>query len=498
MKRRTIFIAALLPCLACVYTRGAAAQGQARPAKPAVHARANTDSPDAETAAHDESAGEVEALKRRVEDVENQNRELLQMLTDLKARTAPAGPPVMTGGAQTAGPPQPLAAANAPAAPPRKADDGLVRWSELLGEGNRIKLSGFLRLDMLFDSQRPNNAQTILFVTSPDPRAGNTSNGDFTMHPRLTRFGIDYTAPTISKLGDAKLSGKLEVDFQNGGSESRQVVRVRHGFLKLDWKKVSLLAGQTWDTVSPLFPTVNNDTLQWNAGNVGDRRPQLRVTYQPNVGEKGKLSLTGGVGLTGAVDALDLDANGVRDGEESARPDVQGRVGFSYPSAAKGQRASLGVSGFYGFLKTARAVAGRTSFRSQLVNVDFTLPLHDRLALRGEGWWGRNMSDVRGGAGQGVNAATGREIRGRGGWAEVNVKFSRYFALSPGFSTDDPVDADVPLNGRTRNRAFFVANRITPNNNFLIGADYLRWKTNYRGLLGGVNNRVNIFFQYNF
>lgn len=497
MNNRTILIAAILCCLAGVSARDAGAQGQTHAA---TRAQSSTNSPDVDITAGVDSAGEVEVLRRRVEEVEKQNRELLRMLTDLKAKVELPAQPGVADGAQTTGAAPSPPATGAPAvsaSSPKKSDDA-VRWSELLGEGNKIKLYGFLRLDLLFDSQRPNSAQTILFVTSPDPRARNTAGGDFTMHPRLTRFGIDYVGPRINKLGDAKLSGKLEVDFQNGGSESRQAIRLRHGFFKLDWKEVSLLAGQTWDIVSPLFPTVNNDTLQWNAGNVGDRRPQLRVAYEPGVGEKAKLSFTGGIGLTGAIDALDLDANGVRDGEESARPDVQGRAGISYPSAAKGQRVSFGVSGLYGFLKTASAVAGRTSFRSQLVNLDFTLPLHDRLALRGEGWWGRNMSDARGGAGQGINAATGREIRGRGGWAEANLKISRYLSTSPGFSTDDPFDGDIPAGGRTRNRALFVANRITPGGNFLVGADYLRWRTDYKGFRRGVDNRVNIFLQYGF
>ena len=47
----------------------------------------------------------------------------------------------------------------------------------------------------------------------------------------------------------------------------------------------------------------------WNAGNVGDRRPQLRAAYERKVG-RGKLSLLGGIGLTGAIDAQDLDNNG--------------------------------------------------------------------------------------------------------------------------------------------------------------------------------------------
>jgi len=46
--------------------------------------------------------------------------------------------------------------------------------------------------------------------------------------------------------------------------------------------------------------------------------------------------------------------------------------------------------------------------------------------------------------------------------------------------------------------AIFFANRITPNNSFLLGIDYLWWRTNYKGLQHGTDNRVNIFLQYNF
>jgi len=453
----------------------------------------------------DDTAAEVEALRKRVEEVERQNQQLLETLSELKGKLDAMNRPMVASDAvtgasststQLAGSAQPLAnASQAPAQAGQSDKNAPVRWSEIIGEGNKLKFYGFLRLDMLFDSQRPNNAQSILFITSPDPRVGN-SDGNFTMHPRLTRFGINYTGPRIAKLGDAKLSGQLETDFQNGGSESRQIIRIRHAYLKLDWNEFSLLGGQTWDIVSPLFPTVNNDSLQWNAGNVGDRRPQFRAAYEPKAG-RGKFSFIGGFGLTGAIDSADLDANGVRDGEESSRPNIQARVGFAHPLGGKDRTASIGVSGFYGFLKTARPIGGRTDFHSKLVNVDFTLPVLARLAFKGEGWWGRNMSDIRGGAGQGITS-NGLEIRGRGGWGEANIKLSKYLSTNPGFSTDDPVDADIPLNGRTRNRSFFVANRITPGGNFILGADYLRWKTNFRGLQRGVDNRVNIFLQYNF
>jgi hypothetical protein len=470
---------------------------------------------------------EVEALKRRIEELERQNRTMMQLLAEMKVKLAPNAVslapaelatertnvsdnrPVITS--PSSQPPQlnqPVISTQAitlspagtggqvqPAANRAKSDP--VQWSELISEGNKFKLYGFLRLDIDIDSQRPNNGQIPFFITSEDPRVGNPSAENFSMHPRLTRLGVDYAGPRISSLGNGELAGKLEIDFENGGSESRQIIRIRHAYLNVKWNQFTILGGQTWDVVSPLFPTVNNDTLMWNAGNVGDRRPQFRVTYAPKVG-RGQWSFIGAAGLMGAVDLQDLDANGFRDGEESGLPNLQARIGYSHPVWVKDQNASLGISGFYGWLDTSRPIAGRNEFHSQLINIDYTLPLARRLSFRGEGWWGRNLSDTRGGAGQGINVATGQEIRGRGGWSELSLRLSRYWSIYPGFTVDDPVDEDLTSASRTRNRAFYLGNRITPGGNFLIGVDYLRWKTNFKGLLRGLDNRMNIFLQYAF
>ncbi|HEX8634206.1 MAG TPA: hypothetical protein VF703_08660 [Pyrinomonadaceae bacterium] len=407
MKRLNISCAALCALTLIPVSSARAQNNQPTPTAAASIIQADTSLKidQASDASAGDTAVEVESLKRRVEELENQNRALALTLIEIKAKlgamarpeSAAAVPaPVAPGrDSATASPPAPSAAQSSttlaaqpstlPAAQSSTAaaPNDTVRWSEILGEGNRIKLYGFLRLDLDFDSQHPNNTQIPFFITSPDARLGGTGNGDFSMHPRLTRFGLDYTGPRVALLADARLTGKFEADFENGGTESRQIIRIRHAYFRLGWKDFSLLGGQTWDVVSPLFPVVNHDSLMWNAGNVGDRRPQLRATYEPKAG-RGKFSLAGAAGLTGAIDAQDLDANGFRDGEESALPNFQGRVGYSYP-LGKGRDASLGVSGFYGFLKTARPVAGRTEFRSQLVNLDFILPLHHLLTFRGEG-----------------------------------------------------------------------------------------------------------------
>ncbi len=430
----------------------------------------------------DSTAVEIEELKKRVADLEAQNRRMAQLLSALEARLQPG-----QGIAQAPVPaPAPKAVAGSgPASAPQKSDGA--------DDSARLKVYGMLRLDMDIDTQRPNSPQVPLFITSPSGGQG----GSFAMHPRLTRVGIDLLGPRLRSLGNAELSGKLETDFENGGSESRQIIRIRHAYVKATWKGFSLLAGQTWDVFSPLIPTTNNDTLMWNAGNLGDRRPQLRAAYEPKVG-KGQFSFTGAIGVTGVVDALDLDNNGFADGIQSMRPDVQARIGYSRPLWVANQAFSLGASTFTGWLGVSKPIGGRTVLPADGYNFDLTLPVASALAFRGEGWWGRNMSDFRGGAGQGFTVSQGRIVRGRGGWGEFKVRLNRYWSVAPGFTTDNPVKADLAAGSRTRNRAFYIANRLTLGGKMEIGLDYLRWRTDYFGLLPGFDNRINIFVQYGF
>ena len=481
-----------------------------------------------------ETPEDVAALRLRIDGLEAQNRELanqnraiMQAIADLKARLDSPGElahasltkPSANAQGDPDFAPSPTAAARADPTPAASrpgshsgetaaagkssasgsADKGQSgRWSEAISEGNQFKLYGSLRLDMIVDSQRPNNAQSPLFIPSPDSLAGGKPGaGSFTMHPRLTTFGIDYNGPQISALGDGRISGKLEADFQNGGPEFASVIRILQAYFKIQWGDFWILGGQKWDTFSPMRPIVNDDSIMLATGNLGLRRPQFLAGYEPKVGN-GQFSFVGGIGLTGAVNGQDLDGNGFRDGEKSGRPNVQARVGYSHPLWVKDQSATIGVSGIYGWLNTDSPVAGRTGFREQLINIDYVLPIARFVSVRGEGWWGRNLSDLVGGIGQGINLITGQEIRSRGGWSELNFKLSRFYSFNPGFTTDDPVDQDIPDGGRTRNHAFYVGNRIMPSENFLIGIDYLRWTTTFKGFERGLDNRVNIFFAYHF
>lgn len=380
-----------------------------------------------------------------------------------------------------------------------------ISFEDIIGKGNSLKFYGFIRLDAIYDDSRMSNSQTPYYVLSEDKAAGGKKDDEvFTMHPRLSRLGIDFNGSQVPNLANGKVSGKLEIDFQNGGSESRAIPRYRQMYLKVKWDDLSVLAGQTWDIISPLMPSVNNDTLMWNTGNLGDRRAQLRLAYEPKIGD-GVLSFVGGGGLTGAVDAKDLDGDGVRDGEDSGEPQVQARIGYAVAAPwAAGNKAEFGVYGAY-LWEDAQT---KGDYEGKVAGVDFIIPLSQVLALRGEAWTGQDLSDLRGGIGQGVNTTTGEEIKSKGGWIELLYK-RQSNSLALGWTSDDPDNDDLPSSGtiaangttsdgRTKNEAYYVSERFRAGGGVEMGIDYLYWQTDYKTLKKGTDNRVNLVFQYNF
>ncbi len=359
----------------------------------------------------------------------------------------------------------------------------LPGWIGHAGAGE-LTPYGFVRFDAVIDDSRLNHHQYPNWVL-PEP-AGAEGNGNLTIHPRLTRLGAKLAPVDLGE--DSEISGVIETDFQNGGSESRQILRLRKAYFNLrkgDWH---FLAGQTWDLISPLFPAANNDGMMWNTGNLGDRHPQARLTWKPGTGVSAAVAL----GQTGAVDKKDLDKNGILDGSEAMAPFLQARVGIEQAKFKAGAWAHRGSE------ETGTPVGGSTSFTSTAVGLDFSVSPTDRLAVEGEGWTGSNLSDIRGGIGQGVNTATGEEIAASGGWVHLLIKPGEGWKLYAGAMMDTPDEEAVPEGGRTGNQAFYLVNRYRPWKSFQAAVEYVNWTTEYKGPADGTANRVDVHFTYNF
>lgn len=367
------------------------------------------------------------------------------------------------------------------------------------GSPSVFRFYGFFRADMDYDTSRMALSGNLpMWVLSEDPKVAGQNQPNLNFHPRLTRLGLEASpSQRIAFLGRTKVNGKLEVDFHNAGSESRAIPRIRHAYVELRGERLDLLAGQTWDLISPLFPTPNDDTMMWNVGNLGDRRPQFRLTWEIPA-RASRWAVASAFTLPGAVDARDLDNDGVRDGEASGKPGIQMRVGYSLPSWVSGQNLQVGLWGHRQWAKTTKPIAGHRFFNSYSIGIDYLFPLTHQLQVRGETWLGQDLSDLRGGIGQGVNPSTGREIRSRGGWIEISFRRTPEHSLHFGYLLDDPIDRDIPQEGRTQNSAFYLANRYLLGKGVDLGLDYLYWVTHYKGLKRGIDSRINFFIRYSF
>ena len=182
----------------------------------------------------------------------------------------------------------------------------------------------------------------------------------------------------------------------------------------------------------------------------------------------------------------------MRDGDDASIPQLQARLGW------RGSRFKVGLWGHRGWEETTTLIAGENEFTSYSVGLDYFVSLSERLQLKGEIWSGSNLSDVRGGIGQGINRSTGEEIDSEGGWLELGLKLSDTYSIYGGLTLDDPEDADLPMGGRTENRAWYLVNRFRFTGSFLLGIDFLRWTTEYKGLADGTDNRTNLYLTYNF
>ncbi|MCS6861475.1 MAG: hypothetical protein NZT92_14280 [Abditibacteriales bacterium] len=406
----------------------------------------------------------------------------------------------------------------------RERADPTHAHKDMVRSGLHLKFYGFLRADVEADSRRMSlDSQFPIYVLSPaDPSQAQKQTGELTMHPRLTRFGFDLNAPTIANSWQP--TAKMEMDFFNVmtdrpapanpdlapapnnpslprdlTSASRAVPRIRQAYVRLQKGDFFLLLGQTWDLISPLCPCPNWDSMMWNAGNTGDRRPQLRFGYEPKRG-RGQWSFGGMVGASSVVDGQDLDGDGFRDGEGAATPTLQARVGYTAPSRVKGQNWSAGVWGHLAHQEVNRfLVGGKSNFSSHLLGVDFTVPLSQRLKVIGEVWTGKNLCDVRGGIGQGIDVPTGREVSAKGGWIEGQYRLNSRHTFILGATLDQPDGGDLtPASARTRNATYYLGNRYNLSRGLTLGLDWIHWQTQFKALPKGTNNRVTFFIQNDF
>jgi hypothetical protein len=343
-------------------------------------------------------------------------------------------------------------------------------WSSL-----DIQLYGYLKADAAYDTARVNPGNYIVYV---DSFPNNANDDEFNLTANQSRLGLKIAGPENPKV---KTSGLLEFDlYGNYAAENKAKFQMRHAYMKVDWPsdKFSILAGQTSDTMSPLVPETLNYTVLWDAGNIGYRRPQIRLTKGLTIGKDVEMKVEGAVARTiGRSNTLNPASES---GEDAGHPTAQGRVSVTLPNA--GQKPTVvGFSGHYGKEEYDTTLTGsHKKFDSWSVNLDLTHSFNKWLALKGELFTGQNLDTYFGGIGQGVNTSTYKEIKAKGGWAAATLSPWDKWRFNLGAGIDRVNSDDVSTGSRTLNRSVFGNAIYSINKNTEIGLEVSQWRTDYK------------------
>ncbi len=361
-----------------------------------------------------------------------------------------------------------------------------------------FKFSGYFKADFAYDQTRVNSGNYALYVTERSPLDA-PDNDLMSITARESRFGLDFWWEE----NDIKTDARLEFDFYGLGvapaslssMENKAAPMLRHAYIKLTKGHWSLLAGQTSDIISPLFPKTANYTVLWDQGNIGYRRPQLRVSTWGNLSDNGKVTLAGGLFRTLGGD---IDGDKVDDGADSGLPTVEGRLAMSAKTWKEGTM-ELGVSGHYG---TEEYWTGRAtkSVESWSGNVDLRYAPCERTEITCELFVGDNLGAYYGGVGQTLNPML-TEIGSKGGWAEISYKAADGLWLNAGYGLDNPDEDDFVIAaseddvrsfiGRNSNIFASVMYDLTSTVTAMVELSQLKTKYEYRWIVGADELRTD-------
>ena len=360
-----------------------------------------------------------------------------------------------------------------------------------------FKFSGYFKADFIYDQTRVNSGNYALYVMERNPL--NASDNDvMSITARESRFGLDF----MWKEEDIRTDARVEIDFYGLGvspaslnsMENKAAPMLRHAYVKLTKGSWSLLAGQTSDIISPLVPKTANYTVLWDQGNIGYRRPQLRVTASGDFSDNATVSAAAGIFRTLGGD---IDGDRVDDGADSGRPTFQGRLAMSAKTWKEGT-VEIGVSGHYGTEEYWSGLVSRT-VDSWSGNVDLRYAPCARWELLGELFVGDNLGAYYGGVGQTLNPML-TEIGSRGGWAELSFRAAEGLWLNAGYGIDNPDDDDfiIPADepdvmsfiGKNSSAFASVMYDLTSNVTAIFELSQLRTTYEYRWMAGPPADRT--------
>jgi len=361
-----------------------------------------------------------------------------------------------------------------------------------------LQVYGYIRGDVAYDSQHTAIGDLAFFVL---PEVNGEKDAQTSFTARQTRFGLKLAGPSTENW---KTTGRLELDFYNtrpGDSKNSYTPRMRLAWMDLaNDSGLSFRVGQDWETFIAVIPRIVNFSYLADAGALGLRRPQARVSQVLQIADDTKLTLKLAVAQT---IGQDLDGGGQDDGADAELPTVQWNVGLSQKLWAE-KSARIAFSGHYGVETMDHSVSNKVvdidsdDYDTWSTQGSIYLPLTKCLALQGTVWTGENLDTYYGGIGQGVNMVKDTAIAAQGGWAQLLYDPTDKLAFAAGYSMDDPDDDDLNPKQRSKNENILVNGAYKINKAVTVSAEYSHMITDYLEGEDATNDRIQLAMQYNF
>jgi len=332
-----------------------------------------------------------------------------------------------------------------------------------------IQPYGYFKLDMIYDSDLMSIGNFARWVL---PQS--TDNATPTTHITANESRLGF----LVNKGD--ISGKIEFDFFGvGGGENKPGIMIRKVYAQAKLPNFTIRVGQDSDAISPLVPGTINYTVAWWAGDIGYRRPMVKL-FNTNNGLTWTAAIARNIGG-------DINGDGHDDGTAAVIPEFQGRLAYKLFN-----KHTIGFSGHYAQRDT---LGTNGKYEAWSASLDLSAKVTHNLTLNGSSYVGSNTASMLGGIG---NASTMDGVDSQGGWLNLKFNPKTNYSISTGIVMDDPCDCDLNDGARSKNTTIFANAYYDILQGFLIGFEFSYWATEYKNMDTATAIVGQIAFRYNF
>jgi len=386
-----------------------------------------------------DSGQTIQRIQERLDSLEQENRQLLQEVRDLRKDLNAArqgAQPVQSGDA----PPKHDQAAGEPKSASPAVEDRVAVNEARTAEQAQTKVEASQKFPISINGM-------LLFNAFSNSKAANYQNATYELFSGPSSSGATFTQSLLGLgfqgpqlPGNGRVNGSIMMDFSGGPTPSGQpgsnLFRIREADLSFDWKNRSISVGQYKPLIAPLAPQSLAEVAVpplAGAGNLWLWLPQLRYEERIHLGLNS--------GITAQAAFLQTDEQYAKVSADysssllAARPALEGRFAFwhKFDDVRRFEIAP-------GFHLSSTRVAGAI-VPSRIASLDWSITPLSKLQFTGSVYQGQNVASL-GSLGNGFTIGPGdivRAVHSSAGWAQVAVPVTKRLTVNVfgGLENDD-------------------------------------------------------------